>query len=509
MLAPPQPGASRLLRVEHAVAEALLDTDTADEAFPRLLAAVGEGLGWHYGGVWLPVASGALHCVATWSAGGHELERFAAASRTLVLGPGDGLPGRVTADQRPAWIADVASDANFPRGRDAAEAGLCSAFAIPLAPCGGAMEFLTAETHSPDEDLMATLASLGRLAGQFVEHRRAEAAVRDSEARKRAMLDAALDAVVTIDAGGRIVEVNAAVEDVFGHPPHALIGRELGSALVPAGLREAHRRGLSTPSGELIGRRIEVTALHADGRELPVELTITRIDVPGPPMYTGYVRDITDRVARERELKESRARIVAAADEARRRLERDLHDGAQNRLLAIALDLQLIQGAVDGPEAERLAEVRDELKLATNELRELARGIHPAVLTELGLVAALRTLARRTPIEVGLTYASEERCPAPVEAAAYFLVAEALTNVVRHARATRADVTVERIRGSLTVTVSDDGRGGAVAGSGLRGMQDRLAALDGGVTIESPPGGGTRVTGVIPSTCSAAHHEAP
>ena len=314
------------------------------------------------------------------------------------------------------------------------------------------------------------------------------------------MLDAALDAVITIDAGGRIVEVNAAVEDVFGHPPETLIGRELGSALVPEALRDAHRRGLARPSGGLIGRRIEITALHADGTEIPVELTITRIDVPGPPMYTGYVRDITERVRRERELRESRARIVAAADVARRRLERDLHDGAQNRLLAIALDLKMIQTSLPGPDAERLAAVREELALATDELRELARGIHPAVLTELGLVAALRTLTRRAPLPVGFTYDCESRCHAPVEAAAYFLVAEALTNVVRSAQATRADVSLTHAGSALTVTISDDGRGGAdpSAGSGLRGMQDRLAALDGMLTIDSPPGEGTRVTGVVP-----------
>ena len=117
--------------------------------------------------------------------------------------------------------------------------------------------------------------------------------------------------------------------------------------------------------------------MHADGREFPVELTITRIDVPGPPMYTGYVRDITDRLARERELKASRARIVAAADEARRRLERDLHDGAQNRLLAVGLDLKVLQAGLDPPAAEQLGGVREELRLATEELRELARGIHP------------------------------------------------------------------------------------------------------------------------------------
>jgi signal transduction histidine kinase len=273
----------------------------------------------------------------------------------------------------------------------------------------------------------------------------------------------------------------------------------MASALVPPSLREAHRQGLARGTGKLIGRRVEITALHADGRELPVELTITRIDVPGPPMYTGFVRDITDRLQRERALRESRARIVAAADEARRRRERDLHDGAQNRLLAVALDLKVIQSGLEPEAATRLAGVREELRLATDELRELARGIHPAALTELGLVPALRTLARRTPIAVGFEYDSEERCPAAVEAAAYFLVAEALTNVVRYAGAQRADVRVS-LAEDLVVTISDDGRGGAdpASGSGLRGMADRLAALDGTLEVESPPGGGTVVRGVIP-----------
>jgi signal transduction histidine kinase len=138
--------------------------------------------------------------------------------------------------------------------------------------------------------------------------------------------------------------------------------------------------------------------------------------------------------------------------------------------------------------------------LATEELRELARGIHPAVLTELGLVPALRTLVRRAPLDVALESDSEDRCPAAVEAAAYFLAAEALTNVARYARAARAAVRVSRRGGALAIEIADDGAGGAdpAAGSGLRGMADRLAALDGTLVVDSPPGGGTRVRGVIP-----------
>jgi PAS domain S-box-containing protein len=503
-------GPARLLRVEHAVAAVLIDEEAVATALPRLLAAIGAGLGWPYGGVWRPDGA-QLRCVATWTAADHAAAAgFAAMSGELVLAAGEGLPGRVLATGAPAWITDVVTELRLPRRTAAAVAGLHTAIAFPLVGSAGSlavMEFAATERLDPDEDLLATLASLGRRVGQYIDHRRAEDAVHESEARKRAMLDAALDAVITIDHVGRIVEINAAAEHVFGHPPATLVGREMAEALVPDSLRERHRAGLARAAagggGELIGRRVEITALHADGRELPVELTITRIDVPGPPMYTGYVRDITQRVEHERELRASRARIVAAADEARRRLERDLHDGAQNRLLAVGLDLKVIQAELGRDlesAARRLSDAREELLLATQELRELARGIHPAVLTELGLIAALRTLARRAPLPVGLAYGNEERLPPAVEATAYFLAAEALVNVARHAQATRAEIRVDVAGRDLVIAIRDDGIGGVdpARGSGLRGMADRLAAVDGRLEIDSPPAAGTTVRGVIP-----------
>jgi PAS domain S-box-containing protein len=479
---------ARLLQVEHAVAAALTD----DASLDVLLAEIATGLGWPYGGAWLPQA-GAVRCAHAWAE--PAAEAFAAASRGLALAPGEGLPGRVQASGEPAWIPDVSADPNFPRRAVAAAAGLRCAFAVPLAG-GGALEFLTTAAAPPDADLLRTLSSLGRRIGQWLDHR-------ESEARKRAVLDAALDAVITIDHTGTIVEANAATRAVFGHGPDALVGRELADVLVPPSLRGRHRSGLARGAGTLIGTRVETTGLHADGHELPVELTITRIDVPGPPMYTGYIRDITERKRGQDELRASRARIVAAADEARRRIERDLHDGAQSRLLAVGLELKVIEAELRrDPElaAQRLAVARDELQRATAELRELARGIHPAVLTELGLVPALRTLIRRVPLAVKLCYDDERRAPRAVEATGYFLAAEALANVVRHAGATRAELRVERAAGTLAVSVGDDGAGGAdpEAGSGLRGMADRLAALGGRLEVASPPGGGTLVRGVMP-----------
>jgi signal transduction histidine kinase len=206
--------------------------------------------------------------------------------------------------------------------------------------------------------------------------------------------------------------------------------------------------------------------------------------------------------ARLDELRESRARIVEEGDSARRRLERDLHDGAQQRLVALAVDLRLARSRLlEQPEeaARMLDQAQAELARATDELRELARGIHPAVLSDRGLAAAVDALATRAPVPVEIDTRLDGRLPEPVEAAAYFVVAEALTNVARHAEADRAEVGIRHTNGRLLVEVRDDGRGGAdLGGSGLRGLADRVNALDGELEVLSEPGQGTLVRATIP-----------
>jgi signal transduction histidine kinase len=206
--------------------------------------------------------------------------------------------------------------------------------------------------------------------------------------------------------------------------------------------------------------------------------------------------------ARLDELRQSRARIVQAEHTARRELERDLHDGAQQRLVGLALDLRLARSKLpDDPEeaAKLLDEAHEKLGQATEELRELARGIHPAVLSDRGLNAAVDALATRTPLPVEVEQDLDGRLPAEVEAAAYFVVAEALTNVAKHAEADAARVTIQRENGALDVSVADDGGGGANAeGSGLRGLADRLSAFDGTLDVHSPEGEGTVVRARIP-----------
>jgi signal transduction histidine kinase len=203
------------------------------------------------------------------------------------------------------------------------------------------------------------------------------------------------------------------------------------------------------------------------------------------------------------DLRDARSRIIEAADAERRRIERDLHDGAQQRLVALSLTLRMAEKrAAEGtPDAAELVhKAGEEAGLALRELRDLARGIHPAILTNRGLPAALDDLAGRASVPVEVVEAPTERLPDQVEAAAYFVVSECLANIDKHAEATQATVALRPVDGRLEVVVTDDGRGGADLGNGtgLQGLEDRVGALDGKVALESPPGGGTRVQVSIP-----------
>jgi signal transduction histidine kinase len=199
----------------------------------------------------------------------------------------------------------------------------------------------------------------------------------------------------------------------------------------------------------------------------------------------------------------SRARIVAAADAARRRIQRDLHDGAQQRLVSLALQLRAVQATLP-PEAAEAAQQVDDVAAgladALEELREIARGLHPAILTQGGLRPALQALARQAAVLVRLDVQVAERLPDPAEVAAYYAVAEALTNTAKHARASAAKVEVTADESMLRVSVRDDGRGGAAfgCGSGLVGLKDRVEALGGRLSLDSPPGAGTALDIVLP-----------
>jgi signal transduction histidine kinase len=295
-------------------------------------------------------------------------------------------------------------------------------------------------------------------------------------------------------------ELRAALADALGDPTLAL------AYWLPDAQRfvDAAGRDVAVPAGgwtevELQGRRI---AAIVHDPALSDERDLVRAAGAAAALALENRRLSAELRARIEDLRASRARIVEAGDTARRRLERDLHDGAQSRLVALALKLKLVRMRVaDGSEAATLLdESSTELQDSLNELRELARGLHPVVLTDRGLSAAVRILADRAPVPVAIAALPTERLPTPVEIAVYFVVSEALANVAKYAHASTATVSITTNATRVTVEVSDDGAGGADidGGSGLRGLADRVAALDGRLEVHSPPGAGTRLRAEIP-----------
>jgi signal transduction histidine kinase len=264
------------------------------------------------------------------------------------------------------------------------------------------------------------------------------------------------------------------------------------------------------------GIRSEVAApVLVDGAVWGALIAGTDAEEPLPEETERQVASFAELVATalanataRTELIASRARIVAAGDAARRRIERNLHDGIQQRLVALILELRALERVpVPREELEReLSRLQDDLGHALDELREIARGLHPALLSQAGLSPALRSLASRSPVPVELAVTVEGRLPAPVEVAAYYLVSEALANAAKHADASLVSVAVSADDGTVTATVRDDGRGGAdpTGGSGLTGVRDRVEAIGGRLAIVSPPGGGTTLTAELPLAAQPA-----
>src|SRR3954471_6445578 len=302
----------------------------------------------------------------------------------------------------------------------------------------------------------------------------------------------------------RGVRLEAGLAEVLGDPGLVLAYRVPGEQSYMDG--RGHAVALPALGGECAAAPVE-----RDGRELAMlvydasleddpELVAAVAAAAAIALDDARIQaESEDRLA---ELRASRERIVAAGDAERRRLERNLHDGAQQRLVSVALQLRMIQRSIDTDPAlaKRLAtSAGDQLSKSLEELRELARGIHPSVLNH-GLKAALDSLASRSGVPTAVSFQAPERLPEPVELAAYFVACEALANVAKYAHATKAKVRVSRRNGMAVIEIRDDGIGGAdeTAGTGLQGLADRVAALDGTLRILSPPGAGTVVTADLP-----------
>jgi signal transduction histidine kinase len=519
----------------------LVATETPTDAlFTAVNEEVGQLLRVDFAGVARLASDGTMTTVARWSRAGVS---FPVGARWSLDGESAGQP--TTRAGFPARIHSV--DAHALR-----EPGSGSAVGMPITvegrPWGMMIAPSTAERPVPTNrvedlvgftDLLATAianaesrAELAQLAKQQAALRRiATLVARGTQPEE--VFAAVVDEVAKLfpvdyagmaryEPDGTVTALAARDTTHFPVGSSLILGGKNTATLVFETGRPARIDGYADASGPMgdnardRGVRSSVAApIIMEGRLWGLIGAGSTGEQPLPPDSEARLADFTDLVATaianadsRAALAASRARVVAAADETRRRIERDLHDGAQQRLVSLGLDLRAVQatlppdlGDLDG----ELARVADEFTGVLDDLREFARGIHPAILAEGGLGPALKVLARRSPVPVMLDLRAEARLPERVEIATYYVVSETLANVAKHADASVVHVCVEVIDGGLRVSVDDDGAGGAdsTQGSGLVGLKDRVEALDGTMTIRSTRGEGTSVHVALPLTESS------
>jgi PAS domain S-box-containing protein len=411
-----------------------------------------------------------------------------------LLTPPDQVIGRTVHERLPPHIAEGVLSA----GRRAVEEGVLQRVEYSLEIRGELRDYEgRVVACGPDEFLL--------IVRDFTERTRQAQELERERDFSYAVVRSTPSFLALVDDSGTIIGVNRALERAAGLPEESWLGLPfweifLAEEDAPRARVDFDRMLRGDPPGV-----VEYQHVSVDGEHLVVDWTAT--EVPGEEGERRYLLcglDVTARKHVEDEIRRSRARIVSASDAERKRLERNLHDGAQQHLVSVshAVHLGVRFMRTDPDQAERhLDRALLELNAAHEELRELARGLHPQILTVRGLAAAVRALAGRAPIPVTVVTTDDTtRWPPAIESAAYYVVAEALTNVVKYSDATSATIRVRRRDDLLTVEVADDGRGGAQAseGSGLGGLKDRVEALDGRFAVESTTGAGTRVRAELP-----------
>jgi PAS domain S-box-containing protein len=311
----------QLLDRESEIVRVLAEAATVDDATHEILAVLAAWFDWDVAMLWVPDDElGLLRCGPSWSGDDPRLVEFLRVSERLTLPRGVGLPGRVWSAAEPRWVGEIAEDPDFPRASVAAEAGLHSATAIPVVGRDGVfgvIELLSRTVRVADTEHELALSTVGRQLAHYVARIRAEERLRETEERATAIFEAALDCVITMDHEGLVVDFNPAAETTFGYSREQAVGRPLADLIVPPELRPAHvaglRRYLATREPQIMNRRLELDGVRADGTSFPVELTVTRVGRREPPLFAGFLRDITQRHRDEAE----RRRLVKEAVAAR------------------------------------------------------------------------------------------------------------------------------------------------------------------------------------------------
>jgi PAS domain S-box-containing protein len=310
----------RALSIQHLVSQIIAESRSPPETLRTVLANMGQALRWSYAAYWhLDPGAESLRPLQSWTAADRSFAKFDAKTMALQLGRGEGLPGRAWEAGRPYWECDLATPAAYPRSVEASAEGLHSAIGIPVRTADrffGVLEFFAEDVLPPDQALLNAAQGVGYQLGEFLERARAMEAEQESEVRKASILDTALDSIVTSDHRGTIREFNPAAEATFGYRKEDVIGRQMVDLIIPPRYRAAHLKGmeryLATGEAHVLGRRIELNAMRSDGTEFPVELAIVRVPLSGPPFFTAYIRDLTER----KRLEADQARLLRESEEA-------------------------------------------------------------------------------------------------------------------------------------------------------------------------------------------------
>jgi PAS domain S-box-containing protein len=503
------------LALQYAVARVLSEAETLEEAVAPILQMLCESLGWDVGELWIvDTSEGRPHCAQLWASPSVDVSGLQDGLRTRVFPPSAGTPWQ---SGQSLWIADITLDETLAREPEAQRVGLRGMFRLPVTVHGEVCAILrvfSRRVREPGDAEVEFMSAVGIQIGQYLERQRSIERIRESEARKAAILEASLDAVITIDDQGRVVEFNSAAETIFGYRRENALGCQLLELIVPPRLREQALVGFTrykaTRSHGLLGKRFEAFAMKSDGSELPVEVAIAPIGNGDQPMLTIYLCDATLRRKAELEVKVYQERLrslmaelLLAEEHERRRLSVDLHDGLSQTIALTRIKLAALRLSLAGKLGSSLDEIDGLVDQANQAARSISFELSPPVLHDLGLKPALQWLAENIQARYGIDVVLEDDGqPKPADEKTRVIlfrsIRELLINAAKHAGARLVHVYLKREHDLVDAAIEDDGIGmeldaEAVKGSGLFIIRERLSHVGGSMRIESVPGKGTKI----------------
>lgn len=503
------------LALNYDIARELAQVAGLEQAAPAILQILCERLGWDLAELWSCESPGRpLHCAALWSVPSVDSSVLAPDVLTRAFPAGEAAAWESGAA---IWEEDIATDALLAREPESQRLGMHGMFRLPIVVYGEIRVVVRVFSHrirARDAAVVEFMTAIGLQIGQFLQRQPSAEQLRESEALKSAILEASLDAVITVDAEARVIEFNLAAESLFGYSRATVLGRELVRLIVPPAMREralaAFAEYRATRASGMLRKRFATSAMRADGSVFPVEVALTTIGIGDPPLLTIYVFDATARTRAEQEVVAYQERLrslmtdlLLVEEHERRRLAADLHDGLSQTIALAQMKLAALRAELDGKLEHALDEIEGLIDQTNLAARSIGFELSPPVLHDLGLEPAVQWLVENIHDRYGIAIVLEDDGqPKPIEERTRVIlfrsIRELLINAAKHAGARHVRVRLQCDADQVQASVEDDGIGMdsgvvAVKGSGLISIRERLVHVGGNMRIESAPGLGTKI----------------